>query len=338
LRQTRLAAAAAASVALLGLPTQQAVAGGTAPTWTDSTPAIVPVVGNQVVTLTLTASDADAGDTVHVEPVSGPAYARLVTEDGNPAVATVTVTAPRGIHGRIRLVVRARDAGGNAVLRELVLDAKPDTTPVSLVGPGEATRWAYVLARATARSAPRATAHVVARVPTSTSLGSPNLVSVLQERYDAGGTLWVEANLAALPNGTTGWIRRSDLDAYHVVKTHLWIDRSRLTARLTRNGVEVFRSRVGVGRGGTPTPGGTFYVRERLRGFDDPAYGPIAFGISARSATLTDWPGGGFVGIHGTNMPQLVPGRISHGCIRMRNADILRLARVLALGTPVTIS
>jgi lipoprotein-anchoring transpeptidase ErfK/SrfK len=37
-------------------------------------------------------------------------------------------------------------------------------------------------------------------------------------------------------------------------------------------------------------------------------------------------------------MPQLIPGRISHGCVRMRNADILRLARVVDLGTPVTIT
>ena len=66
-------------------------------------------------------------------------------------------------------------------------------------------------------------------------------------------------------------------------------------------------------------------------------YGPIAFGTSARSAVLTDWPGGGFVGVHGTNEPQLIPGRVSHGCIRLRNPDILHLARLLPVGTPVTI-
>jgi lipoprotein-anchoring transpeptidase ErfK/SrfK len=66
-------------------------------------------------------------------------------------------------------------------------------------------------------------------------------------------------------------------------------------------------------------------------------YGPIAFGTSAQSATLTDWPGGGFVGIHGTDRPDLVPGRISHGCIRLRNADILRLAKLMPVGTPLEI-
>ena len=52
---------------------------------------------------------------------------------------------------------------------------------------------------------------------------------------------------------------------------------------------------------------------------------------------LTDWPGGGVIGIHGTNQPGLLPGRVSHGCIRLRNRDILRLGRRLKLGTPITI-
>jgi lipoprotein-anchoring transpeptidase ErfK/SrfK len=75
-----------------------------------------------------------------------------------------------------------------------------------------------------------------------------------------------------------------------------------------------------------------------LYGFDDPFYGPVAFGTSARSPTLTEWPGGGFIGIHGTNQPGILPGRVSHGCIRLRNADIVRLARLLPVGSPLTVS
>jgi lipoprotein-anchoring transpeptidase ErfK/SrfK len=67
------------------------------------------------------------------------------------------------------------------------------------------------------------------------------------------------------------------------------------------------------------------------------AYGPIAFGTSAQSQTLTDWPAGGFVAIHGTNEPGLIPGRPSHGCIRLRNPDLVRLARPLPIGTPLEI-
>jgi lipoprotein-anchoring transpeptidase ErfK/SrfK len=53
---------------------------------------------------------------------------------------------------------------------------------------------------------------------------------------------------------------------------------------------------------------------------------------------LTDWPGGGFIGIHGTDEPQLLPGAVSHGCIRLPNREIVRLARLLVIGTPITIT
>ena len=78
-------------------------------------------------------------------------------------------------------------------------------------------------------------------------------------------------------------------------------------------------------------------MRNRLERYSSPAYGPLAFGLSARSETLTDWPAGGYVGIHGTDRPDLVPGRVSHGCIRLRNTDIRRLGRLMPVGTPVRI-
>jgi lipoprotein-anchoring transpeptidase ErfK/SrfK len=94
---------------------------------------------------------------------------------------------------------------------------------------------------------------------------------------------------------------------------------------------------VGVGQPSSPTPAGEFYVRNRLTRYRSPAYGPIAFGTSARSTAVTDWPGGGFVGIHGTDHPELLPGRVSHGCIRMPNRAIRRLGELMPIGTPITI-
>ena len=77
---------------------------------------------------------------------------------------------------------------------------------------------------------------------------------------------------------------------------------------------------------------------EKLRAVGSPAYGPFALGTSAYAPTLGEWPGGGVVGIHGTNEPQLIPGRPSHGCIRMRDADVARLWSLIGLGTPIQIT
>jgi lipoprotein-anchoring transpeptidase ErfK/SrfK len=126
-------------------------------------------------------------------------------------------------------------------------------------------------------------------------------------------------------------------DVYSV-HTHLYVERAPLRATLKRDRVTVFSTIVGVGKSYWPTPRGEFYIRDKLTDFANPVYGPVAFGTSARSAVLTDWPGGGFVGVHGTNEPGILPGRVSHGCVRMRNPDILRLAKLLPVGTPLTIT
>jgi hypothetical protein len=208
---------------------------------------------------------------------------------------------------------------------------------ISSAQAAETSRWGYVLAATAARSAPIGSARAVTRIATATPLGNPNIVSVLGVHRDRRGRVWVRIRLPILPNGSTGWIRRNTIDALHVVRTHLVVDLAQLQATLYRNDDEIFSTPIGAGQRRWPTPTGQFYVRERTRGFGNPFYGPVAFGLNARSRVLTDWPGGGFVGIHGTNEPDLIPGRVSHGCIRMRNDAIVRLARLMPLGTPVTI-
>jgi len=189
--------------------------------------------------------------------------------------------------------------------------------------------------RVTARHAPGVGSSVAA-LGTLTPEGTANLVLVLGSSWH-DGVDWVHVRLPVLPNNTTGWVPRSALGGYHFVTTRLIIDMRRLQAVLLRDGHPVFSAPVGVGQPQWPTPHGAFYVRDKLTDYASPFYGPVAFGTSARSPVLTDWPEGGFVGIHGTDAPELIPGRVSHGCIRLRNRDILRLARLMPVGTPLTI-
>jgi hypothetical protein len=188
-----------------------------------------------------------------------------------------------------------------------------------------------------AHSGPTATSSAVAALTPDTPEGTTNIVLVLGEATYASRQ-WVHIRLPVLPNNRTAWVPRSFLGGYGFVHTRLVVDREHFTATLLYDGRVVFRSSVGIGKPESPTPAGDFYIRGKLRGFGDPFYGPVAYGTSARSPVLTDWPGGGFVGIHGTNQPELIPGRISHGCIRMRNSDILRLSRLMPVGTPLTIT
>lgn len=206
-----------------------------------------------------------------------------------------------------------------------------------LPGQGHVSLWSPVRTTARARALPNPHSPVVARLATRTPEGTSNLVTVIGRRVDSRGRVWVQARLPVLPNDTTGWVPRKALGGYVAVRTHLYVDLDQLTARLERNGRTVFEASIGVGTASAPTPTGRFYIRNKLTSYRSPMYGPVAFGTSARSAILTDWPAGGFVGIHGTDQPELLPGRVSHGCIRLPNPDILRLARLMPVGTPVTI-
>jgi lipoprotein-anchoring transpeptidase ErfK/SrfK len=167
--------------------------------------------------------------------------------------------------------------------------------------------------------------------------GTTNIVLVLDRRIDDRGTLRIRVRVPLLGERNTGWIPRRALGGYGTVTTRLVVDLGSLKATLFRRGRPIFRADVGVGKSSWPTPRGEFYVRNKLTDFASPMYGPVAFGTSARSAVLTDWPAGGYVGIHGTDRPDLLPGRVSHGCIRMRNEDILRLSKLMPVGTPITI-
>jgi hypothetical protein len=134
-----------------------------------------------------------------------------------------------------------------------------------------------------------------------------------------------------------GWVRSSALSATTLHRSRLIVDRSALRIRLWRRGKLAFEARIGAGAGGSPTPAGRYYVRERITPVAGSIYGVLAFGTSAYSPYRTDWPGGGQVGIHGTNQPQLIPGHISNGCVRLRNGDIARLGRLLRIGTPILV-
>ena len=194
------------------------------------------------------------------------------------------------------------------------------------------SHWAPVKRSVKARTAPDATAAVVTTLSSNTPEGTRNVVAVLGRDGS-----WVRVALAVLPNGTTGWVPRRALGGYGVVDTRLDVDLAALRATLYSGGRAVLSADIGVGTPDAPTPTGRFYVRDKLTRYSSPVYGPIAFGTSARSPTVTDWPAGGFVGIHGTDRPDLLPGRVSHGCIRMGNQDILALARRMPVGTPITI-
>ena len=199
------------------------------------------------------------------------------------------------------------------------------------------TRSAEASRAAPIRRQPRLGTRVIGHLRLWTEDRYPEVYLLLREREDAGGRRWIRLRIPGRPNGRTGWVPADALGVRRFTRWSLIVDRDGERAILKRRGKTVWRAPVGVGAPGTETPAGRFWIRERLRvPFGGGIYGPWAFGTAAYSR-LSDWPGGGVVGIHGTDQPGLIPGRPSHGCIRMRNPDIRHLARRLPIGAPLLV-
>jgi L,D-transpeptidase catalytic domain len=157
-------------------------------------------------------------------------------------------------------------------------------------------------------------------------------------RAKSGKPSWYRISVPGRPNGRAGWVRAAALEL-HPVKKRLIIYRAARRfefwdgSRLARSG------KVAVGKPGAETPLGLFYVTDKFNPSIDPDWailGAYAFETSAYSK-LTDWPGGGIVGVHGTPWPNLLGQAVSHGCIRLDNRDVDFLRNRVPLGTPVKI-
>jgi len=149
---------------------------------------------------------------------------------------------------------------------------------------------------------------------------------------------WIEVHLPVRPNGSTGFVKRADVT---LTQNPYRIEVSLSGFNLkVFNGTEVIMdTTVAIASDNTPTPGGLYYTTELVR-TPNPGgvYGPYAYGLSGFSEVLQTFNGGpGQLGIHGTNQPERLGSKVSHGCIRMHNDDITTLAGLLPLGVPVLI-
>ena len=162
----------------------------------------------------------------------------------------------------------------------------------------------------------------------------PTTLLVLGERRGAQGTRWLKLSLPMRPNGRMGWVRASALHLRSVPRS-IVVDLSARRLRVVEDGRTRYSTRVAIGRPGMETPTGRFYLTATFKP-KERFLGAHAFETSAYSK-LSEWPGGGVVGLHGTSMPQLLGKRVSHGCVRMSNAAALVLKQLAPAGTPLTI-
>jgi lipoprotein-anchoring transpeptidase ErfK/SrfK len=163
----------------------------------------------------------------------------------------------------------------------------------------------------------------------------PQVILAVRKRLGGDGVVWYRISIPMRPNGTYGWIPASSV-SLTPARSQIVIDRSARTIDVYRRGKHAWHGIVAVGAPGRETPLGHFYVAARFVPYHDPFLGVFAEETSAYSK-LTEWPGGGVVGIHGTSLPQLLGQAVSHGCVRVSNTTARALRRLAPLGTPIWI-
>lgn len=181
-----------------------------------------------------------------------------------------------------------------------------------------------------ARTQPNARAKVVASVSPHNLIGQPTPFLVFGSQPG-----WYDVELATRPNGTTGWVS-ADQVSTSTVTDFLLATLSSYRIDHYRGGQLVDSFPIGTGLSATPTPTGVYYIWA-IQDNPGPPYDPVILATSAFSPTLTNWPYGGIVGVHGWSDTSVEGKQISNGCLRMRPGDVTKLEQNLPLGTPIEI-
>jgi hypothetical protein len=154
------------------------------------------------------------------------------------------------------------------------------------------------------------------------------------------GPGWVYVRLAQRPNGSTAWVRDSDV-SLSSTPFRIVIDLQTTRLSLFKDGKLDFSAPAGVGTAADPTPVGAYFVAF-LAAPPSPGYGPFVLVSSAHSNAISDWESSGdaLMAIHGPlgadTAIAATGAHVSHGCVRLHVADLLRLRGVPA-GTPIDV-
>ncbi len=221
--------------------------------------------------------------------------------------------------------------------------ATTSTAPLTQAGVGLSTTLGSAPLRAATTkggdigvyATPDPAAPPVATLSAQTEYTLPRTVLAFDQYQD-----WLHVYLPTRPNDATGWIKSSDVTISPPLEYQVKVSLDDHTVTLLHNGVVEFQTPAAIGTGDTPTPTGTFFFTDPLDLATQPGtgYGVFAIGLSGHSNVLQEFAGGdGQIAIHGTDDEGTIGQNVSHGCVRVSNDAILKLAP-LPLGTPVVIT
>ncbi|MGI9185942.1 MAG: L,D-transpeptidase [Gaiellales bacterium] len=197
-----------------------------------------------------------------------------------------------------------------------------------------------IVSRAAVHAEPSGASPVLQRLTPLDEAFNRRVVLAIARRTDADGAAWLQLRLPGRPNGGTGWVRESAV-AVEPVRFGIVVWRRARVLEVydrTRPQRPVMHAAIAVGAPGMETPLGEYFITGEFRPDPDTqgVLGAWAWSTSSYSK-LSDWPGGGVVGIHGTSEPELLGQAVSHGCIRVDDRNVAKMRRWIGPGATVSI-
>lgn len=153
----------------------------------------------------------------------------------------------------------------------------------------------------------------------------------------------LKVRLARRPDESEIWIRRRSA-TLSTIHQALLVDLKQRRLYMFDNGQQTASYPIGEGLPQTPTPTGTYFIAFHAPP-NGPGYGPVMLETSAHSEVFQTFEGGNdaIIAIHGpideeANQEIGENGaRVSNGCIRMHDSQLVKVARVPD-GTPIILA
>ncbi len=286
------------------------------------------------------------------EPVLGMLRARRRAEEEEPepkrgglrklATAlgvTIAVLAPAGVVAALTTRDTSEDradqaATGEGGSRPFAPESQAVADPFP-TDPSSASRYpvAYIAKRTPIYDKPNGKVRL--RLTPKTEWNSPRILGVVERRGN-----WLAVLVADLKNGEVGWLKDSQVARLETVAWSLHADLSKRRLVVRRNGEDVRKFKVGVGRPEYRTPAGRYAVTDKLRvNSPDSPYGCCVLALSGHQTKLPrGWPGGDRLAVHATRDTGGLGKAVSLGCLRAETRDARWMMKNIPLGAPVFVS
>ena len=256
-----------------------------------------------------------------------------------PVVIASVVLAVAGFSAAVMLPTRALAGGTTSTGGTTTTTPTTTTSPKPPPGPPIASTFPaageMVVNSVGVRKAPNPHARVIRVMKAFRPDYRPQEMFAVRKATGSDGKVWYRVSIPMRPNGTYGWIP-ADTVALKPTHSQIVVNLNSRTIDIYRFGKHKWHGKVAIGAPGRETPVGHYFVAARFVPYHDAFLGVFAVETSAYSK-LTEWPGGGVVGIHGTSLTQLLGQAVSHGCVRVSNLTATKLRAYAPLGTPIWI-